>query len=55
VDLLIDARDRIGDLISQVEASGQESAEIDDLLDRVDAIASSPTPAGGEADAADGL
>jgi two-component system chemotaxis sensor kinase CheA len=52
MDLLIDARDRIGDLISQVEASGQESAEIDDLLDRVDAIASSPTPAGGEADAA---
>ncbi|WP_319404593.1 Hpt domain-containing protein [uncultured Desulfosarcina sp.] len=49
VDLLIDARDRIGDLIAQVEDSGQESAEIDDLLERVDAVASGPAPAGGEA------
>ncbi len=52
VDLLIDARDRIGDLISQVEESGQESAEIDDLLVRVDTIASGSTPAGGDAEAA---
>ena len=52
VDLLIDARDRIGDLISQVEESGQETAEIDDLLVRVDTIASGPTPAGGDAEAA---
>ena len=52
VDLLIDARDRIGDLISQVEESGQESAEIDDLLARVETIASGSTPAGDEAQAA---
>ena len=52
VDLLIDARDRIGDLISQVEESGHESAEIDDLLSRVDTIASSSAPAGDEAQAA---
>ena len=51
VDLLIDARDRIGDLISQVEESGQESAEIDDLLARVDTIASGPMPAGDGAEA----
>ncbi len=52
MDLLIDARDRIGDLISQIEESGQETAEIDDLLDRVDAIASSEAPADGESVAA---
>jgi len=52
VDLLIDARDRIGDLISQVEESGQESAEVDDLLARVDTIASGSAPAGDEAQAA---
>ncbi len=52
VDLLIDARDRIGDLISQVEESGQESAEIDDLLARVDTIASGRMSAGGQAEAA---
>ena len=49
VDLLIDARDRIGDLIAQVEDTGQESAEIDDLLERVDGIASGPAPVGGDA------
>jgi two-component system chemotaxis sensor kinase CheA len=52
VDLLIDARDRIGDLTSQVEDSGQEASEIDDLLERVDAIASGPAPSGGESAAA---
>ena len=46
VDLLIDARDRIGDLISQVEGSGSESAEIDDLLARVDTISTGSMPAG---------
>jgi two-component system chemotaxis sensor kinase CheA len=51
VDLLIDARDRIGDLISQVEDSGQELAEIDDLLDRVAVISSASTPADKEAEA----
>ena len=40
VDVLIDARDRISELVSQVEASGQENLEIDDLLDRVEAITS---------------
>ena len=40
VDLLIDARDRISELVSQVESSGQENLEIDDLLDRVEAITS---------------
>ncbi len=45
VDLLIDARDRIGDLISQVEESGQESTDIDDLLARADTIASGTVPA----------
>ena len=40
VDLLIDARDRISDLVFQVESSGQENLEIDDLLDRVEAITS---------------
>jgi two-component system chemotaxis sensor kinase CheA len=39
VDVLIDARDRMGDLIAQVEKSGQEAAPIDDLLDRADGIA----------------
>ncbi len=52
VDLLIDARDRIGDLIGQVEESGQESAGIDDLLDRVAAILSGSTPAGVEGEGA---
>jgi len=52
VDLLIDARDRIGDLISQVEESGQESAEIDDLLGRVDAIGTDPAPSGDESESA---
>jgi len=50
VDLLIDARDRMGELISQVEASGQESATIDDLLERVEAV-SAGSSEGGEADA----
>ena len=31
VDLLIEARDRMGELNSQVEQSGQESAQIEDL------------------------
>jgi two-component system chemotaxis sensor kinase CheA len=52
VDLLIDARDRIGDLIGQVEKSGQESAEIDDLLDRVAAIVSGSTAADNAPEAA---
>ena len=51
VDLLIDARDRIGDLISQVEESGRETADIDDLMDRVETIVSGSVPADG-ADAA---
>jgi len=51
VDLLIDSRDRIGELISQVEGSGRESAEIDDLLDRTDAIATGPTAVGDETEA----
>ncbi len=46
VDLLIDARDRIGDLISQVEGSGNESSAIDDLLARVDTISTGSMPAG---------
>jgi two-component system chemotaxis sensor kinase CheA len=41
VDLLIDAGDRIGELTLQVEASGQERADVDDLVDRVEAIVSS--------------
>lgn len=48
VDLLIDARDRIEELISQVEATGRESSEIDDLLNRAAAIASDQAPAMGE-------
>ena len=40
VDLLIDARDRISELVAQVEASGHENLEVDDLLDRVEAIVS---------------
>jgi two-component system chemotaxis sensor kinase CheA len=48
VDLLIDARDRIGDLVSQVEVSGQESAEIDDLVDRAAAIAVRPDAGRGD-------
>jgi two-component system chemotaxis sensor kinase CheA len=51
VDLLIDARDRIGDLIAQVEESGKETAEIDDLLDRVEAIVTGSSPSGEAADA----
>ena len=47
VDLLIDARDRIGNLIAQVEKSGQETAEIDDLLDRVTALSEGPSVADG--------
>jgi two-component system chemotaxis sensor kinase CheA len=51
VDLLIDARDRMGELISQVEETGQESSEIDDLLDRVAVILSGSTSTGDAADA----
>ncbi|WP_319526279.1 Hpt domain-containing protein [uncultured Desulfosarcina sp.] len=50
VDLLIDARDRIGTLISQVEQSGQETAEIGDLLDRIETVSAGPTDGGGESD-----
>ena len=49
VDLLIDAGDRIGDLIAQVEQSGRESTDIDDLLDRVAIIANGSTPTDSEA------
>ena len=48
VDLLIDARDRISDLISQVEASGHESSDIEDLLERVDAISTGTASTEGE-------
>jgi len=40
VDLLIEARDRMGELNSQVEQSGQESAQIEDLLERVESVVS---------------
>ncbi|MGD8701445.1 MAG: chemotaxis protein CheA [Desulfosarcina sp.] len=52
IDLLIDARDRMGDLISQVEESGQETATIDDLLDRVAALSDGPAATEDAADAA---
>jgi two-component system chemotaxis sensor kinase CheA len=45
VDLLIDARDRIGDLIEQIEASGREASEIDDLVDRAAALTDGSRPA----------
>ncbi|MGA6925826.1 MAG: Hpt domain-containing protein, partial [Desulfosarcina sp.] len=43
VDLLIDARDRIEELVGQVETTGRESSEIDDLLDRAGSIAAGKT------------
>ena len=46
VDLLIDSRDRMGDLISQVEASGQESAPIDDLLERIESVSAGSSDGG---------
>ncbi|BBO79239.1 hypothetical protein DSCW_66560 [Desulfosarcina widdelii] len=52
VDLLIDARDRMEDLISQVEQSGQESAQIEDLLERVEAVSAGSTDEGDPADGA---
>ena len=59
VDVLIDARDRISALVSQIETSGHENAEIEDLLARVEAITSGSVPStedattayGSEADA----
>lgn len=39
VDLLIDARDRIEELVGQIETTGRESSEIEDLLDRAGSIA----------------
>ncbi|BBO79876.1 hypothetical protein DSCO28_04420 [Desulfosarcina ovata subsp. sediminis] len=45
VDLLIDARDRMGELVGQVETGGRESAQIDDLLERISAIVENPMPA----------
>ena len=51
VDVLIDARDRISELVSQVEASGQENLEIEDLLDRVEAITSGEGQPEGESTA----
>ena len=46
VDLLIDARDRMGELISQVESTGQESAAIDDLLERVASVSAGSSEVG---------
>jgi two-component system chemotaxis sensor kinase CheA len=52
IDLLIDAQDRISDLVSQVETSGHETAEIDDLLDRVSVVSSESKTPDDEAEAA---
>ncbi len=58
VDILIDGRDRIGELISRIEESGQDNLEIEDLMSRIEAFSSGSqqeddqekTPDGGEAD-----
>ncbi|WP_459904076.1 Hpt domain-containing protein, partial [Desulfosarcina cetonica] len=42
VDLLIDSRDRMGDLIVQIESTGRESAEIEDLLGRISGVTTGP-------------
>ncbi|HSO21020.1 MAG TPA: chemotaxis protein CheA, partial [Desulfosarcina sp.] len=52
VDLLIDARDRIGELVVQVEKTGQETAPIEDLLERVAAISSGTAEVGSGSEAA---
>ncbi|BBO87182.1 chemotaxis protein CheA [Desulfosarcina ovata] len=44
VDLLIDARDRMDELVKQVETGGRETAQIDDLLERVSAMMEDPMP-----------
>ncbi len=46
IDLLIDARDRMGDLIAQIGTSGQETADIEDLLERITAAGSSSAASG---------
>ncbi len=48
VDLFIDARDRMEALLTEIESSGEEGSEIDDLLSRVDALSEEPTPSGEE-------